>query len=70
MGAQVSELTEAGIPACFVGSAQPDPNILSRIRKGEFILYSSPEFLQTTNGKQMLDILQKRLLLVAIGGKS
>lgn len=70
MEAQVFDLTKAGIPACLVGTAQPDPNILSRIQMGQFnIIYSSPEYLHGDYGKKLLDVLKNRLLLVAIDGK-
>lgn len=70
MQAQILYLKRANIPACLVGTAQSDLNILSRIRKGEFnIIYSSPEYLLGNNGKQMLDVLKKQLILVAIDGK-
>lgn len=70
MQAQVFDLMKAGIPACLVGSAQPDPNILARIENGEFnIIYSSPEFLQRSQGELLLNILKNRLVLVAIDGK-
>lgn len=70
MEAQVIAMTELGIPACLTGSAQKDRNILSRIRKGEFnIIYSTPEYLQEGHGKELLNILKKRLLLVAIDGE-
>lgn len=70
MQAQVFDLNRSNIRACLVGSAQQDPFILTRIDNGEFnIIYSSPEFLQLVNGKKLLNILQNRLLLVAIDVK-
>lgn len=72
MKAQVIYLNEAKIPACLVGTAQEDRNILSRIQMGEFnIVYSSPEYLvQGAYGSELLNILKNRLLLVAIDGMS
>ena len=70
MEAQVRSCEKANIPACLVGRAQPDPNILLRIQNGEFnIIYSSPEYLQYENGKKLLDILKNRLILIAADGK-
>lgn len=70
MDAQLFHLNEVGISACLVGTAQPDLNILSRIHNGEFkIIYSSPEYLQYSGGKKLLDILKNRLILIAIDGK-
>lgn len=70
MDAQLFYLKEAGIPACLVGTAQSDVNILSRIDQGEFkIIYSSPEYIQGSKGKKLLDILKNRLTLVAVDGK-
>lgn len=69
MQAQVIALLEARIPACLVGSAQPDLLIMSKIEKGEFnVIYSSPEFLQGHQGKRLLDVLHNRLILIAIDG--
>lgn len=70
MEAQVIYLENVGIPACFVGSAQKDINILSRIKRGEFnIIYSSPEYIQRSGGKQLLNILKNQLILIAVDGK-
>lgn len=70
MEAQVFDLNRANIPACLVGTAQPDPHILARIQNGEFnIIYSSPEYLHGAYGKKLLDIVKNRLILVAIDGK-
>lgn len=70
MRAQVIALEQLNIKACLVGTAQNDPNILSRIQNGEFrIIYSSPEFLQGNNGSTMLHLLKDRLTLIAIDGK-
>lgn len=70
MRAQVIALEQLNIRACLVGTAQNDPNILSRIQNGEFrIIYSSPEFLQGNNGSTMLHLLKDRLTLIAIDGK-
>lgn len=67
MEAQILDLNRANIPACLVGSAQEDRQILSRIKNAEFkIVYSSPEYLCGENGIQLLDILKNRLLLIAI----
>lgn len=69
MEAQVFDMNRANIPACLVGSAQPDPNILLRIHSGEFnIIYSSPEYLQLAPGKHLLNMLKNRLILIAIDG--
>lgn len=70
MQAQVFDLTKANIPACLVGSAQPDKNILARIQKGEFnLIYCCPEYLQGGHGREFLDILKNRLLMVAVDGQ-
>lgn len=71
MQAQVMDLNNAGISACLVGSAQHDRNILTRIGNGDFdIVYSSPEYLTTDNGKILLNTLKGHLTLVAIDGES
>lgn len=71
MRTQVTTLNDAQIPACLLGTAQPDKCILLRIQKGEFnIIYSSPEFLQGQQGKQLLHILKNRLTLIAIDGEN
>lgn len=70
MQAQVMAMEDLNIKACYVGSAQPDQQILARIHRGEFnIIYSSPEYLQTPNGKRMIDSLNGRLMLIAIDGE-
>lgn len=70
MRAQVKALNDAKIPACLVGSAQPDQRIIPKIEKGEFLLiYSSPEFLECEQGRRMLNVLKDRLILIAIDGK-
>lgn len=70
MEAQIFDLARAGITACLVGSAQPDMQILSRIKKGEFnLVYCSPEYLLGGRGQDLLNILKKRLIMVAIDGK-
>ncbi len=67
MQAQVFDLGKVGISACLVGSAQKDPRILDRIAAGEFkIVYSSPEYLQSSKGDKLLSIVQGRLALVAV----
>lgn len=64
---QVNHLTNANIPACLVGTAQTDTNILKRIRVGEFkLVYSSPEYLLSHNGRSMLNSLVGKLTLVAV----
>lgn len=69
MQAQVRTLNAAKIPACFVGSAQPDRDILPRIYSGQFnVIYSSPEYLQGDKGGRMLNALKNRLTLIAIDG--
>lgn len=71
MEAQVMSLNNANIPACLVGSAQPDKQIISRIKNGQQeyrLIYSSPEFLQGYQGKTLLHALKDRLTLIAIDG--
>lgn len=70
MKAQVISLTQNGINACLVGSAQSDQSILLRIQKGEFqVIYSCPEYLQNPGGQKMLNILSGQLTLIAIDGE-
>lgn len=71
MKAQVYCLNRANIPACLVGTAQTDINILSRIQNGEFnIIYSSPEYIvDGRNGQDLMNIFRDRLLLIAVDGK-
>lgn len=67
MQAQVMDLQSAGISACLVGSAQKNIKILDEIAAGRFtIIYSSPEYLQTSNGDKLLSILRGRLALIAV----
>lgn len=67
MEAQVYTLIGTGISACFLGSAQKDPNVLQRINQNEFsIIYCYPEYLQGFNGVNLLNSLKDRLTLVAI----
>lgn len=67
MQAQVIDLQTAGISACLVGSAQKEARILDQIEAGRFrVIYSSPEFLQTSNGDKLLSILSGRLALIAV----
>lgn len=67
MKAQVLSLKDSGISACFVGTAQEDPHILRRISECNYnIIYSSPKYLQSERGNQLLNILNGRLTLVAI----
>lgn len=69
MQAQVIALNDAKIPACLVGSAQEDKNILTHIKAGKFkVIYSSPEFIQSYCGTSMLNVLKNRLTLIAIDG--
>lgn len=67
MEAQVHTLVKTGIPACFLGSAQKESNILQRVFRNEFnLVFCCPEYLQGFNGKNLLTTLKNRLTLVAI----
>lgn len=67
MQAQVMDLQTIGISACMVGSAQKDLKILNRIAEGNFtVIYSSPEYLQTTSGDKLMSIVRGKLALIAI----
>lgn len=62
---QVLALKVANIPACYLGSAQTDRNILDKVRSGEFhLVYVSPEYI--TGNLELLDDLADRLNLIAI----
>lgn len=64
---QVLSLQAYNIPACLVGTAQIDPNIIKKVIGGEFnIIYASPEYLSKSEGKQMLQSLRDQLTLIAI----
>lgn len=66
-------LEQLNIKACYVGSAQDDTQIYTKIARGEFnIIYCTPELLQSPygTGKRMLDSIADRLMLVAIDGES
>lgn len=70
MRAHVFALEKINVKACLLGSAQYDPNILARIQNGEFsIIFSSPEYLQFTQGNLLLNLLKDRLTLIAIDGE-
>lgn len=61
MQAQVLTLNNANI------SAQKDNDILSKIKNGRFnVIYSSPEYLQSARGNEMLYSLNGKLTLIAI----
>lgn len=64
---QVLSLEVANIPACFLGSAQRDQNIESKVLNDEFrIVYASPEYLTGDRGKDLLRQLESKLTLIAI----
>lgn len=64
---QVRSLRVANIPACFLGSAQTDKTIVSRVLAGEFrLVYVSPEYVGGSMGKDLLIQLEQRLTLIAI----
>lgn len=67
---QVSALSVANIPACFLGSAQTDRSIVQQVTDGDFrMVYASPEYVNGDFGQQLLKKLESRLTLVAIDGK-
>lgn len=67
---QVSALSVANIPACFLGSAQSDKNILSQVLAGDFcMVYVSPEYVNGEWGQMLLKKLEPMLTLVAIDGE-
>lgn len=62
---QVRSLSVANIPACFLGSAQTQRDMDTRVLAGEFrLVYASPEYL--TNSTNWLKSLEPRLTLIAI----
>lgn len=64
---QVFALQVANIPATFVGSAQTDRTIESRIVNGEFrLVYASPEYLCGNIGQELLSKLHDKLTLIAV----
>lgn len=70
MEAQVAELNKANIPACLVGSAQLDSNILARIQNSDFnVVYCSPEYLFGDKGDELLKVLKRQLIMIAVDGK-
>lgn len=47
---QVDSLGKKDIPACYLGSAQPDKKIIDRVLAGKFrVVYCSPEFIVNCN---------------------
>lgn len=71
MQQQVSNLNRKNISACYLGSAQPDKQIVQRIKGGRDsyrLIYCSPEFLQSYQGKTLLHALKNRFTLIAIDG--
>lgn len=73
MESQVMALEQLNIKACYVGRAQEDTQIYTKIARGEFnIIYCTPELLQSCygTGKRMLNSIADRLMLVAIDGES
>lgn len=64
---QVRSLHVANIPAAFLGSAQTDRTIVSRVLADEFrVVYVSPEYVGSPYGKEFLTSLEKKLTLIAI----
>lgn len=64
---QILNMTQQGIPACLLGSAQQDREIPSRIVAGDFkLIYASPEYLNRPNGKALLEKIRGRVKLIAI----
>lgn len=64
---QVMDLEKKGIPACLLGSAQPDKDMPARIVSGKFCLvYASPEFLNSVSGEKMLEDARDKIKLIAI----
>lgn len=64
---QVSALEVANISACFLGSAQRNPNIEVEVLNGDYrLVYASPEYLTGDRGKDLLRKLKKSLTLIAI----
>lgn len=67
---QVSALSVANIPACFLGSAQSDRNIENQVTAGDFrMVYASPEYINGDRGQNLLGKLEPLLTLVAIDGE-
>lgn len=67
---QVSALSVANIPACFLGSAQTDRGITSQVIAGDYrIVYASPEYLNGDAGQWLLRKLESKLTLIAIDGE-
>lgn len=67
---QVSALSVANIPACFLGSAQTDQTIRSQATAGQFrMVYASPEYVNGSSGQDLLRKLEPKLTLIAIDGK-
>lgn len=63
---QVLALTVANIPACLLGTAQTNRNIMDEILDDKYrIVYVSPELL-TGSGGELIDKLGERLTLIAI----
>lgn len=64
---QVLGLTERNISACYLGTAQPDKSILSKVVAGQYrLVYACPEFLLKCNGRKLLRDLKHKLTMIAI----
>uniref|UniRef100_A0A336LU24 ATP-dependent DNA helicase n=1 Tax=Culicoides sonorensis TaxID=179676 RepID=A0A336LU24_CULSO len=64
---QVLALTVSNIPACFLGSAQSDRQVLFDVFEKKYrIVYVTPEYITGDSGDQLLERLGEDLKLVAI----
>ncbi|XP_063704543.1 bifunctional 3'-5' exonuclease/ATP-dependent helicase WRN-like [Culicoides brevitarsis] len=64
---QVLALNVSNIPACFLGSAQPDKKVFGEVlRKKYRLVYVTPEFITCDLGDTLLNELNDDLTLIAV----
>lgn len=64
---QVTALNSVNISACYLGSAQPDRNTLTKAIAGRYnLIYVTPEFITSPGGNHLLVSLKDKLNLIGI----
>lgn len=64
---QVLSLNVSNIPACFLGSAQTDKQVLRDVFKKKYrLVYLTPEYITGELGDRLLHELRDDLTLIAI----
>lgn len=64
---QVRSLTIGGVSACLLGSAQNDNRIYDQISRNEYsLVYVTPEFICSSVGQTVINLIKNNLVLIAI----